>query len=248
MSAFDNFFRTQPFLSAFVACSVKASAADFLAQASETEDEAASSVVATSASAAKAPPSFLTMFTASSTTAIEQQEQQQPPDVNLNRNVAFLLYGGLYQGMFLQFLYMVVYPFLYGDSVFRVPLTILTDICAFGPFVTLPLAYILRAVIESNNGDGSEENSNSNNSNELQETLQQGIAKYKNHVVTQGLLYKYWSIWAPAQTINFLFVPEHLRVFFVAFVSFFWVFLLSGISSQQQPQDQQEQPANAARA
>jgi hypothetical protein len=37
----DDFFRTQPFLSAFVACSVKASAADLLAQTSPVVDAAA---------------------------------------------------------------------------------------------------------------------------------------------------------------------------------------------------------------
>jgi hypothetical protein len=48
-------------------------------------------------------------------------------------------------------------------------------------------------------------------------------------------------IWLPAQSINWYFVPEHLRVFFVAFVSFFWVYLLSAISSQQTTTDGMEQ-------
>jgi len=160
VTAFDDFFRTQPFLSAFVACSVKASAADFLAQ--------------TSPAAAVEKP------------VIPEEETAPVEDLNYQRNLAFLLYGGLYQGMFLQFLYSVVYPFLYGGSAFQVPLTVLTD-----------------------------------------------IEKYKNHVVTQNLLYKFWMVWAPAQTINFGVVPPHLRVFFVAFVSFFWVYILSGISSQE---------------
>jgi hypothetical protein len=50
--------------------------------------------------------------------------------------------------------------------------------------------------------------------------------------MTENLLLKYWMIWGPAQTFNFMVVPQHLRVVFVALVSFFWVYLLSMISSQ----------------
>lgn len=210
-AALDEFFRTQPFLSAFVACSMKASAADFLAQTSVDDDNHVA--VLTKSSADKVNQALLLL-----------------ENVNIQRNVAFLLYGGLYQGMFLQFLYMVVYPTLYGGSDLRIPLSIFSDICAFGPFVTLPIAYILRGVIESQTlMDNQEEQQHFS----ITEPMQQAIEKYKSHVLTQNLLLKYWMIWAPAQTINWCFVPEHLRVFFVAFVSFFWVYLLSAISSQQ---------------
>jgi len=127
--------------------------------------------------------------------------------------------------MFLQFLYSVVYPFLYGGSAFQVPLTVLTDITIFGPFLTLPIAYIIRSLIDNNVFESEGIN--------LVDPVVSGIEKYKNHVVTQNLLYKFWMVWAPAQTINFGVVPPHLRVFFVAFVSFFWVYILSGISSQE---------------
>ena len=39
VDAFDTFYKTQPFLSAFVTCSVKASAADLLAQATSKAEE-----------------------------------------------------------------------------------------------------------------------------------------------------------------------------------------------------------------
>lgn len=211
----DDFFRTQPFLSAFVACSVKASAADLLAQTSAVANASSEDV-----------KQLVTKSTEQVNDAMQLLET-----VNIQRNFAFLLYGGLYQGMFLQFLYMVAYPALYGGSEFRIPLSIGSDICAFGPFVTLPIAYIIRAAIESRTS--SESSSGGETHSSFTEPVQEAIEKYKNHVFTQNLLVKYWMIWAPAQTINWYFVPEHLRVFFVAFVSFFWVYLLSAISSQQ---------------
>jgi hypothetical protein len=54
---------------------------------------------------------------------------------------------------------------------------------------------------------------------------------YYDHVTTRGLLTTYWSIWIPAQFATFGFVPPHLRVLFVAAVSFFWVTKLSAIST-----------------
>lgn len=209
----DNFFKTQPFLAAFVACSVKASAADFLAQSS-VEDT----------------PEFKDIHDLASQQSTQQTTRnvlQVLEHLNVQRNVAFLLYGGLYQGMFLQFLYLVVYPLLYDGSDFRIPLSILSDICAFGPFVTLPIAYIIRGMLES--PDALDETSQGS----WMEPIYQAVDKYKSHVLTQNLLLKYWMVWAPAQTINWCLVPEHLRVFFVAFVSFFWVYSLSTISSQQ---------------
>ncbi len=209
-SALDDFFRTQPFLSAFVACSVKASAADFLAQKS--------------------------MDTKSDTgkRKRDNKSRQHKNDamrtldhVDVQRNIAFLLYGGIYQGIFLQFLYLIVYPTLYEGSDFRIPLSILSDICAFGPFLTLPIAYIIRGMLEYNT------TSKVTPIDFHLEPIHQAIAKYQNHVRTQNLLLKYWMVWAPAQTINWYFVPEHLHVLFVALVSFFWVYLLSSISSHE---------------
>lgn len=217
-SIVDEFFRTQPFLSAFVACSVKASAADLLAQTSPVvSDDSAEDVK---------------QLVTKSAEQVNHDNMQVLESVNVHRNFAFLLYGGLYQGVFLQFLYMIVYPALYGDyGDFRIPLSIGSDICAFGPFVTLPIAYMIRGLIENSTSTAT------TGSGEQIQTcvapIQEAIEKYKNHVFTQNLLVKYWMIWAPAQTINWYFVPEHLRVFFVAFISFFWVYLLSAISSQQ---------------
>ena len=38
-----------------------------------------------------------------------------------------------------------------------------------------------------------------------------------------------WMIWVPAQLINFAFVPRHLRIPFVALISFAWTIIISGM-------------------
>ena len=142
--------------------------------------------------------------------------------MSINEVLTFDFLTLQYQGMFLQFLYTDLYPRLFGGSYFQIPLSVFSDVCVFGPFITLPVAYVIRAMIED---DGNAEYSGEIN------PFRQGLAKYSSHVLTEDLLLKYWAVWAPAQTINNCFVPEHLRVLFVAFVSFFWVYLLSSVSS-----------------
>jgi len=60
------------------------------------------------------------------------------------------------------------------------------------------------------------------------------------------LLWKYWAIWTPAQCLTFSVVPEHLRTPFVALVSFFWLMILSVISSR--PTDGAEGPIDGGPA
>ncbi len=90
--------------------------------------------------------------------------------------------------------------------------------------------YVLRSVIVNDNAND-DDRQQQQQQQLLHKRLFEGIQKYQDAVLNQNLLFTYWSIWAPAQTVNFMLVPPHLRVFFVAMVSFFWVFMLSVISS-----------------
>ena len=47
-----------------------------------------------------------------------------------------------------------------------------------------------------------------------------------------SLLWKYWAIWTPTQCLTFSIVPDHLRIPFIAVVSFFWLIILSNITSR----------------
>ena len=76
VSAVETFFITKPYVAAFLTCSVKASAADWIAQT----------------------------------------RAQCCSNVDVSRNLAFLVYGGLYQGMTQQFIYSTVFPGMFGHD------------------------------------------------------------------------------------------------------------------------------------
>ena len=48
----------------------------------------------------------------------------------------------------------------------------------------------------------------------------------------RDLLVKYWALWTPVQCLTFGVVPPQWRVPFIALVSFFWLLVLSSISSR----------------
>ena len=173
-SSLDTFFQTEPYLAAFLTCSVKASAADWVAQS--------------------------------------QQDQRNVP-----RNVAFILYGGFYQGCVQTFLYSVLFPAWFPDpSAQTIFSQVAIDLFILGPLVCMPAVYTMKALLAGEEAGWTS-----------------GIQKYADHVQNKGILYKYWAIWGPVQTLNFGVIPPHLRVFFVAMVSFFWICLLSTVSSSE---------------
>jgi hypothetical protein len=197
-SGITAFFQTQPYLAAFLTCSFKASAADIVAQTREENGEPV--------------------------TQKQPAETQLTPfsnGVDVSRNLGFLLYGGLYQGMVQNYLYSVVYPALLGtdESWTLIFKEVLLDNLIFAPFLCLPVAYTFKTAFTSDDLS--------------LDTFRKGLEKYFDDVTTKGLLTKYWTIWIPAQSLTFGVVPPHFRVPFVAVVSFFWIFILSTISSAE---------------
>lgn len=178
MSTLESFYKTAPYEAAFMTCGIKASAADFLAQKRESDDNKA-------------------------------QEQ-----VEFERNLAFILYGGLYQGMAQYYIYNVLFPMWFGNGhdILSVGIQVVFDLGVISPFLCLPVAYLAKSAIYGN-------------------TPIEGMKKYINDVRHQGLLLKYYKIWFPAQCLTFGVVPEHLRIVFIACVSFFWLILLSSITA-----------------
>jgi protein Mpv17 len=66
----------------------------------------------------------------------------------------------------------------------------------------------------------------------LGETFRHAMRRYVNDVKNHGLLKKYWGLWGPIQCATFGVVPEHWRIPFIASISFFWVIILSCLSSR----------------
>jgi len=200
MSAINSFFQTQPYLAAFLTCSFKASAADMIAQTQEMGNEKPST----------SESSF-------------SDDNEVDSNVNISRNLGFLFYGGIYQGMVQNFIYNVIYPSWFGtdESLALVGKEVLVDNLLFAPFLCLPIAYAFKTAFASEEPLGLD-------------TLKVGLEKYVQDVTTKGLLVRYWAIWFPANMITFGVIPAHFRVCFVALISFFWICILSSISSSSE--------------
>jgi hypothetical protein len=204
-SAIDTFYQTQPYVSAFLTCSVKASAADYFAQSQALEsDEALSEEDALS--------------TSSSSSTDDASVANAPAGVDISRNMAFIFYGGLYSGLAQQFFYTAMFPAWFGHAHTwqTVAMEVGTDMLVIGPFLCLPIAYMVKTAF----------------TDELTvENVKLGLEKYVEDVKLRGLLFKYWAVWIPAQSLTFSVIPEHFRILFVAAISFFWMFILSSTAA-----------------
>ena len=111
-------------------------------------------------------------------------------------------------------MYNHVYPFLFGglDGIAALIAVVSFDNIAVAPLLWLPPVYFVKAILY---GD----------------PLKSGFRKYIDDIKFRGLLTKYWAVWWPAQIVNFSLVPGHLRIAFMAGVSFFWLIILSCVSS-----------------
>lgn len=205
VAALDTFWKTSPYAAAAIVCGVKASLADYLAQKRQnrkaeeaavaaTEDESDAAVALNGGAAALSVPKAKT---------------------NKMRNLAYLVYGSLYQGMFQEYMYNHLYPVLFGTGTNLT--TVLSKVC-FDLFIqtillTLPIAYLSKALI-------------------FRYSVKEAFRRYTDDIRNHGLLTKYFTLWGPVQCITFSIIPEHFRVTFIAIFSFFWLIILSSIASK----------------
>ena len=168
----------------------------------------------------KASP-LIAGFLTASTKAAFADSMAQYRDVcttkfDIRRNIAMVLYSGTVLGMLCSIMYNKIFPLLFAGTVH--PLTLAVKMTLFDGFINAPLiwlppAYIAQALI-------------------YKYPKREAIQKYMTDVKENGLLTKYWSVWIPCSFINFLFVPVHFRVAFVAAVSFFWMIILSLVANK----------------
>lgn len=190
LTAVDTFYQTAPYAAGALTCGFKASAADFVAQRRE--------------------------WTKQHADVNETRESSSSTNrFAIARNMAFLIYGAIYQGLAQEFIYNHCYATWFGNS--NELLVVLKKVC-FDIFiqttiVTLPMAYLTKAVI-------------------FGYPLREGLRRYRDDILHQGLLKKYFLLWGPVQCLTFGVVPEHLRISFIAAVSFFWLIILSTISAR----------------
>jgi len=134
-----------------------------------------------------------------------------------SRNSAFLLYGSLYQGVVQHFMYNELFPMLFGEGTDWTTVTekVLLDQFVLFPFLGIPVSYLVKAAVFKQPWRGA---------------LEHYAADAR-----KDLLLKAWAIWIPVQFCTFSVVPVHLRIPFIALVSFFWLIILSNISNRPQP-------------
>jgi hypothetical protein len=208
MAAFSSFLEAQPYAAAFLTCGLKASAADLVVQTKKAAKHVAEH-------------SLRSSLRSSSSTSVQAvaDDDDVEQEFDMTRNLAFLFYGGLLQGMCQQFLFTSVYPSWFGidHSLATVAPRVLFDTTIMGPCVFMPICYSVQSIFAKGGL--------------TVEAVQTALEKYVSDATTRGLLQKYWSIWIPAQFLNFGVIPAQYQVFFVAAVSFFWVCALSSISS-----------------
>mmetsp|Transcript_9898 Transcript_9898/g.21361 ORF Transcript_9898/g.21361 Transcript_9898/m.21361 type:complete len:281 (-) Transcript_9898:173-1015(-) len=138
-------------------------------------------------------------------------------DLEFRRNLAYIIYGGIFVGMMCHLEYDVIFPRLFGreHSLATSVKEVLFDNFVSAPLLWLPPAYIIKSLLYDS-------------------PVQEGLLSYYEDVKYKNLLTKYWTIWVPAQSISFTVVPDHLRVVFMAAISFFWFILLSTLSASSE--------------
>jgi hypothetical protein len=210
-AAINDFYINTPIQAAFITCAVKASAADAFAQFSAKTDkeettEENNKLPSSQRKANKTPTEAIKLFSFDSIV---------PSGFHVPRNLGFLIYGGFYQGIVQYFFYNVCFPEWFGTTTdpYTVAMKVLTDAVLLAPHLNLPCSYSIKAAMHGSNYP-----------------IQDGVQNYLNDIVQKHLLFKFWALWIPVNILTFSVVPEHLRIPFVASVSFFWLIILSSVS------------------
>ena len=111
-----------------------------------------------------------------------------------------------------------VFPIIFGDGtdIQTVLSKVLCDSLVITPFICLPVAYLVKRsvlfllketfyliVFSRFHRYGSVI---------FQYSFVEAISRYRDDVMNNGLLVKYWSLWSPVQCLTFSVVPQHLRI------------------------------------
>lgn len=134
----------------------------------------------------------------------------------IKKNLSAITYGVGCMGIFTNLAYTKLFPVLFGvDSTAK---TILAqaffDNFINAPLLWLPPAYLVKTLF-------------------FDTTAKEALGSYFSDV-KNGLLFKYWGLWVPAQILTFSVVPKHLRVAFMASISFVWFMILSSLTSKKE--------------
>ena len=222
VATIDVFFRTAPYTAAFVTCCIQSSAADLLAQLNAARQTQLSAVASNSkkdGTSTSGGQRAMAQFRAGGIGAAAVQRISFFRSIfNVKRNLSFLIYGGFYLGCAFEWLYNTIYPKLFGTDITlqSVMGKVVLDIFILAPLVTLPVSYVIKAVV-------------------CRTSIRQEMQSYWKDVTEQHLLSKYCALYGPVTAVAFTVVPAHYRVSFFAIMDFFWLLAFSSIWSTADP-------------
>ena len=144
--------------------------------------------------------------------AFAQKVLEGREEMDWKRHATFCTFGFLYLGGFQYWLYNVKFTQWCGPITSRfghkasAPIKTFIDQAIHHPFMYFPTFYAIKASVTG-------------------KPMSYAVDKYKSEIWTS--VKTLWTVWVPLQLINFAFVPRHLRVPYVAGVSFGWTMILS---------------------
>lgn len=144
--------------------------------------------------------------------AFAQKVLEGREELDWKRHATFCTFGFLYLGGFQYWLYNVKFTQWCGPITSRfghkasAPIKTFIDQAIHHPFMYFPTFYAIKASVAG-------------------KPMSYAVDKYKSEIWTS--VKTLWTVWVPLQLINFAFVPRHLRVPYVAGVSFGWTMILS---------------------
>lgn len=180
--------------------------------------------------ASKAAPlatAFATCFLkGSASDAVAQLQVERSDRLDLKRNFSFAFFSGAYLGIGQHLIYNVVFTRMFGSGTDMITgvKKVIADSTVHVPMIYLPLYYPFKMVVL---GEG---------------TARDGMMRYRADVY--DVMTTYWSMWPMVHFISFTYMPQELRIGFVASVSFVWLVYLS-YASHKEPATGSQQDAAA---
>ncbi|GLI62624.1 hypothetical protein VaNZ11_005288 [Volvox africanus] len=153
-----------------------------------------------------------TVIKTSAADLFAQKIVERREEVDWRRHGMFVMFGFGYLGCWQYYLYNDLFvrwckpiTALVGHRG-SAPLKTFIDQCIHHPLLYFPCFYTLKGMVEGR-------------------PISESMADYSEHLWDNCKAL--WMIWVPAQMVNFTVVPLHLRIPFVAGVSFAWTVVIS---------------------
>jgi len=144
-------------------------------------------------------------------TMIEKREK-----VDTTRLGLFGLFGFTYQGGFQYGLYAKLFERIWPGTSMRMNICkVLATNLIVDPVFFFPVFYAMREYVFNAGGSDST----------LTNNVKNGLLKYKENYKDDW--FNTWAVWFPGHTVTYCLMPTHLRMPWIAFVSFGYVSLLS---------------------